>query len=130
MLTESVVYIILEAHQRSSEHQVANLWDLIRRVYENHPDLMTAVTRPEVDFLARITVAAWQKYDVEVRQQRPDAVAMETPEWIRQLCHNFSLPVIDASTTADEAAKSLNGDLLPPDFDFDIIDWSAWEAMH
>ncbi|OAG10524.1 uncharacterized protein CC84DRAFT_1237333 [Paraphaeosphaeria sporulosa] len=128
---ESVVYIILEAHQRSGEPDVATLWDLIRRVYENHPDLMTAVTRPEVDFLARITVAAWQKYILEMRQQqRSDAVGMQTPEWIQHLCHNFNLPVIDPSRATEEYAQSLNGDLLPPDFDFDIIDWSAWDALH
>ncbi|KAL5420897.1 hypothetical protein PMIN04_006074 [Paraphaeosphaeria minitans] len=128
--TPSFVYIILEAHHRSGEPEVADLWDLIRRVYENHPDLMTAVTRPEVDFLARITVAAWQKDDLGMRQHRPDVVATETPEWIRQLCHNFNLPVIDPSTTTEEYAQSLNGDLLPPDFDFDIVDWSAWDALH
>jgi hypothetical protein len=130
MLINLVVYIILEAHQRSGEPEVGELWDLIRRVYENHDDLMTAVTRPDVDFLARITVAAWQNYDLELRQQRSDAAAMETPAWIRQLCHNFNLPIMDPSTTDGQYAQSLNDELLPANFDFDIIDWSAWDALH
>ncbi|KAF2440245.1 hypothetical protein P171DRAFT_488975 [Karstenula rhodostoma CBS 690.94] len=125
----SFVYVILEAHQRSGQPQVADLWNLIGRVYGVHPDLMTATTRPEVEFLARITAAAWQRYELEMRQQRPDADAIETPEWIRQLFQSFNLPVIDSSATVEEATQSLYGDLLPENFDFDIIDWSAWEAL-
>jgi hypothetical protein len=132
ILTMLVVYVILEAHQRSGEPQVVDLWNLISRVYQNHPDLMTAVSRPEVDFLARITIAAWQKYDLEMRQRKSGVVAMETPEWIRQLCHRFNLPLIDASTATEEGGQSLSFDpaqLLLENFDFDMIDWSAWEAL-
>lgn len=124
------MYIILEAHQRSGEAEVAELWDLIRRVYENHCDLMTAVTRPDAEFLARITVAAWQNYDLEMRQRRSGAAVMETPEWVRQLCHNFNLPIMGSSATDEQYAQSIPDDLLPANFDFDIIDWSAWDAMH
>ncbi|KAJ4357340.1 uncharacterized protein N0V89_001915 [Didymosphaeria variabile] len=119
----------------SGEPQVADLWNLIGRVYEVHADLMTAANRPEVDFIARITVAAWQKYDIEMRQQRsgvPGLPAMETPEWIRKLCYNFNLPLTDPSATTEEATETLNSDpaqFLPENFDFDIIDWSAWEAL-
>ncbi|KAL1612090.1 hypothetical protein SLS60_000313 [Paraconiothyrium brasiliense] len=134
-LIDLVVYVILEAHQRSGEPQVEDIWSLIGRVFESHPDLMTAVNRPEVDFIARITVAAWQKYEIELRQQRsaiPGAIAIETPEWIRRLCHNFNLPLTDPSATTEEAAETFSSDpaqFLPENFDFDIIDWSAWEAL-
>jgi hypothetical protein len=112
-----------------------DLWSLIGRVYDVHPDLMTAVNRPEVTFIARITVAAWQKYDIQMRQQRSGkhgAIAMETPEWIRQLCYNFNLPLTDSSATIEEIAQSLSSDpdqLLSTNFDFDMIDWSSWEAL-
>jgi hypothetical protein len=128
------VYLILEAHQRYDDHQVVNLWSLIGRVYDVHPDLMTAVNRPEVTFVARITVAAWQRYDIR-RRQRPgvnDAIAIEDPEWIRQLCYNFNLPLTDSSATIEEVAQSSSSDaaqLLPTNFDFDMIDWSSWEAL-
>jgi hypothetical protein len=135
MLTDLVVYLVLEAHQRYDDHQVVDLWSLIGRVYDVHPDLMTAVNRPEVTFIARITVAAWQKYDIQMRQQRSGkhgAIAMETPEWIRQLCYNFNLPLTDSSATIEEIAQSLSSDpdqLLSTNFDFDMIDWSSWEAL-
>lgn len=134
-LTDLVVYLVLEAHQRYDDHQVVDLWSLIGRVYDVHPDLMTAVNRPEVTFVARITVAAWQKYDIQMRQQRSGvqgAIAMETPEWIRQLCYNFNLPLADSSATILEVAQSFSSDpaqLLSTNFDFDMIDWSSWEAL-
>lgn len=128
-LTNSVVYVVLEAHQRSSEPQAVDLWNLIGRVYEVHPDLMTAVNRPEADFIARITVSAWQKHALEMRQQSSDAT-LETPEWIQQLCYNFNLPLAEPSTPHDtQSIGSDLGQLLPIDFDFDMIDWSAWEAL-
>jgi hypothetical protein len=129
------VYLILEAHQRYDNHQVGDLWSLISRVYDVHPDLMTAVNRPEVTFIARITVAAWQKYDIEMREQRSGghgAIAIETPEWIRQLCYNFNLPPTDSLATIGEIAPSFNSDpaqLLSTNFDFNMIDWSSWEAL-
>ena len=129
------MYLVLEAHQRYDDHRVVDLWSLIGRVYDAHPDLMTAANRPEVTFIARITVAAWQKYDIQMRQQRSGmhgAIAMETPEWIRQLCYNFNLPLADSSATILEVAQSFSSDpaqLLSTNFDFDMIDWSFWEAL-
>jgi hypothetical protein len=130
------VYLVLEAHQRYDDHQVVDLWSLIGRVYDVHPDLMTAANRPEVIFIARITVAAWQKYDNQMRQKSSGvhgAIAIETPEWIRQLCYNFNLPLTDSSATIEEVAQSCSPDsaalLLSTNFDFDMIDWSSWEAL-
>jgi hypothetical protein len=81
-LTDLVVYLILETYRRYDDHQVLDLWSLIGRVYNVHPDLMTAVNRPEVTFIARITVAAGQKYHIQLQQQRlgvHGAIAMENP---------------------------------------------------
>ncbi|KAJ4286310.1 hypothetical protein N0V90_013344 [Kalmusia sp. IMI 367209] len=131
----SFVYVILEVHQRYDDQNVVDLWSLIGRVYDVHPDLMTAVNRPEVIFIARITVAAWQNYDIQMRQQRSgvhSGIAMENPEWIRQLCYNFNLPLTDSSASVEEIAQSFNSDpsySLPANFDFDMIDWSSWEAL-
>ncbi len=134
-LTILVVYLVLEAYQRYDKHEVVDLWNLIGRVYNVHPNLMTAVDRPEVTFLARITVAAWQKYYVHMRQQNSSesgANPIGTPEWIRQVCYNFHLPLTDPSVATEDAAQPFDFDpaqLLPLDFDFDMIDWSSWEAL-
>jgi hypothetical protein len=98
-------------------------------VYDVHPDLLTATDRPEVMFIARITIAAWHKYDSHIRQTQTSVnnpVTDETPEWVRLLYRNFDVPL------ADEVAQSLPVDtaqILPIDFDFDMIDWSTWESL-
>lgn len=126
------MYLVLEAHHRYDDSRVWDLWNLIGRVYDVHSDLMTATNRPEMDFIARITVAAWQKYEIFVRQQKSPTTRIETPEWIQKLCHNFNLRLTGSSGTDEAVEISLGADtacFLPEHFDFDMIDWSAWEAL-
>lgn len=124
------MYLILEARQRYADHKAVGLWDLIHRVYNVHTDLMTAVSLPEVTFFAHITVAAWQKYATHMRERSLGTI--EDSEWIRQLCHNFSMPLIESSVAVEKATQSCNSEdvqFLPMNFDFDMIDWSSWEAL-
>ncbi|KAF2670825.1 hypothetical protein BT63DRAFT_202494 [Microthyrium microscopicum] len=123
------VYVVLEAHQRSHEETVADLWDIIGRVYEVHPDLLTAVDQPEVRFIARITIAAWRNNDFRLHrtQKTVNSPLIDgTPDWIRKLYLNFDMPL------PDEVEQPLINDIaqqLPIGFDFDMVDWSAWESL-
>jgi hypothetical protein len=98
-------------------------------VYNVHPDLLTAADRPEVRFIAHITIAAWHKYDSHIRQTQTSVNSLvpdERPGWIQLLCSNFDVPL------AGDVAQSLPVDetqTLPIDFDFDMIDWCTWENL-
>ena len=130
------MYIILEAHHRFDDPAAADLWSLIRQVYAVHPEAKTAAERPEIAAVARITVAARQKYDAHIiQQQRATGTvttdAREPTGWIAELCQNFGLPQVNTATADDSDAFQFaameSSDLLPADFDFDMIDWSIWE---
>jgi hypothetical protein len=116
----SFVYVILEAHHRAEEHEgVGELWELLRKVYEVHPDLSAKHHhhRPEIASMARITLAAWQKYD-----------AQRQPDWIVELCDNFGLwdIVTDEDTDMQYQLQLDASRLLGVDFDFDTFDWTIW----
>lgn len=54
----------------------------------------------------------------------------EPPEWIVELRRKLDLPDIDSVLAPNSAAGEPTMDvsqLLPLDFDFDMIDWSVWE---
>lgn len=133
------MYIILEAHHRFEDDAVADLWSLIGRVYLHHPKLMTAVHHPDIASIVQITLAAWLKRYMHIRQRhqqsqqrhRVDSLnESEPPPWIQELRQKFDLPEVDSTSAADPTAREPAIDasqLLTPDFDFDLIDWSFWE---
>ena len=118
------------------DDDVANLWTLIGRVYLGHPKLMTAVHHPDVVSIVRMTLVAWQRRHTHMQQQcqQPQDVDMlsatETLPWIVELRRNFNIPEEQPTHAPDSTAKETAVDfsqLLPPDFDFDSIDWSVWQ---
>ena len=128
------MYIILEAHHRFDNDAVADLWSLIRRVYAIHPELTTAIHRPEIAHIAHIALAAWQRRDEYLRQQRDFDLQSEyeSPQWILDLRRKFDVPHGNESFATDPAEQRPAIDasqLLPLDFDFDSIDWSFWDEM-
>lgn len=161
-MTDLVVYIILEAHHRSSDDDaiITDLWALISNIYSIHPTLTTAIHHPDITFIVRMTLAAYRKRHIYILEQyrqhynhtktsnesssinvsetgREPEMEPQPPEWILDLRQKFNPPdsVVDSSTglaTGLEPASVPNDNdksegLLPPDFDFDMIDWSFWE---
>jgi len=133
------VYIILEAHHRFDNDTVEDLWLLIGKVYVHHSTLMTAISGPDIAAIARITVVAWQRRQTYVQQQyqqRRNTHLLnesEVPSWVQELRQKLNCPEVDPTpapdTTAQEPAIDPN-QLLPLDFDFDVIDWTFWENLH
>ncbi|KAH8899095.1 hypothetical protein GQ53DRAFT_802469 [Thozetella sp. PMI_491] len=120
----AVVYVILEAHHRLDDHNAAaDLWDSIRKVYAIHPELKRAVHRAEVTSVARLTLAAWQKHNANIQQERlgNGSAEHEIPQWIVEISENFNLPHIDSTNASP---------IVPADFDFDMFDWSNWEESY
>ena len=115
------------------DDDVANLWTLIGRVYLGHPKLMTAIHHPDVVSIVQMTLGAWQRRHKHIQQQCQDVEmlnATATPPWIVELRRNFSIPEEKPTHAPDSAATEPAVDFsqpLPPDFDFDFIDWSVWE---
>jgi len=130
------VYIILEAHHRFDDDAVADLWSLIGRVYINHPRLMTAVHHPDIASIVRITLVAWERRYTHILQRCHNVGLLnesEPPPWILELRRKFDLPEVNSTLAPDSTALEPAMDvsqLLPPDFDFDSIDWSFWENSH
>jgi hypothetical protein len=136
LLIAIVVYIILEAHHRFEDDAVADIWSLIRRVYEFHPELTTAVHRPEIVSVARITVAAWQRRHAYIMCQQRNNVDLsgdyEPPQWISEVCRKFDFPLVNTAFAASSTTHEYpfdTGQLLLSDFDFDSIDWSFWHEV-
>lgn len=128
-----VVYVLLECHHRFDEAEVVDLWDLVRRLHEVHPQLKTAVDRNEVASVARITMAAWQRYAAHAQKQQGGT--FEQPQWITELCQNFGFsPATEAApTTAADTEIQEQEDVSPLadiDFDLDMFDWSIWEQVN
>ncbi|KAK8036214.1 Zn2/Cys6 DNA-binding protein [Apiospora rasikravindrae] len=131
------VYVLLECHHRFDQTEVVDLWDLVRRLHDVHPQLRTAVDRHEVASVARITIAAWQKYAAHPQQQQGGT--FEHPQWVLDLCQNFGFPL--AAEVAPTAAAAAAADtesqeqedtsqLAGIDFDLDMFDWSIWEELN
>lgn len=130
------MYIILEAHHRFDDDAVVDLWSLIGRVYVSHPRLMVAVHHPDIASIVRITLVAWQRHYTHIQQrdqQRHNLNLLEQsepPSWILELRRKFDPTEVDSTLAPDSTAQEPAVDtsqLLPPDFDFDSIDWSFWE---
>ena len=125
------MYVILEAHHRFMDDDVANLWTLIGRVYLGHPKLMTAVHHPDVVSIVQMTLAAWQIRHTHMQQQRRQVQdvdmlnATETPPWIVELRRNFNIPEEQSTHAPDSTATEPAVDFSQ--LDFDLIDWSVWE---
>ncbi|KAK5032822.1 hypothetical protein LTS07_004232 [Exophiala sideris] len=130
----SFVYIILEAHHRFDNDRVTDLWTLIRRIYDIHPELSTASRRTEAGTVARITLAAWQRHDAYIRQRQANVnESYEPPQWIGEMCQNFNLPQPTATSASGSVVPVPAVDasqLLPADFDFDVFDWAAWDETY
>ncbi|GAM82431.1 hypothetical protein ANO11243_004110 [Dothideomycetidae sp. 11243] len=112
------VYILVEAERRAMSPGARGLWMLIDRVCKLHPKLTTAIGRSEVASIARITILAWRARDQHLRQQD----AHEDKPWCVGIFEDLlgtsnDAPVPDLTVVDDELS-----------FDFDLIDWSAWEA--
>jgi hypothetical protein len=94
---------------------------------------MTAFSRSDIASIARITIVAWQRHYEHLQQryqQRHDAEPPEIPAWMQQLRRKLDLPEIEATPAmALEPVVDIN-ELLPMDFDFDVIDWNFWESSH
>lgn len=127
-----VIYLILEAHARQADPEADfTIWPLIHRVYDVHPDLATAATRPDVAFIARLTLAAWCKRGERSRQAND-------PDWIRNLRNVFETSSAekegaqDAAETVRTTLSTNSSDVplvLDTDIDLDTIDWVFWESL-
>ncbi|KAK8062969.1 C6 transcription factor [Apiospora hydei] len=132
------VYVLLECHHRFDQPEVVDLWDLVRRLHDVHPQLRTAIDRHEVASVARITIAAWQKYAAHAQQQQQQDETFEHPQWVLELCRNFGFsPVAEVAPTASVAVVSTEGQeqedgnqFAGIDFDLDMFDWSIWEELN
>jgi len=116
-----VVYIIIEAQQRASTPEAADLWDLIDRICSVHPKLTTALERPDIVAIGRLIVLAWyqrQEYLEEVNEAIDKPKCVVTME--EKLC--FYLP----GSTASGTDLDWNVDEFL-DLDFDMINWTSWE---
>lgn len=100
---------------------------------------MTAVNHPDIASIVRITLVAWQRHHSYIRQRGQQGRNFdppnepEPPPWILELRRNFDLPEAVSTFAPDLNAQEPvidAGQLLPPDFDFDLIDWSFWENPH
>lgn len=103
---------------------------MIRRTYETHIELRTAVHRQDVVFCARITTIAWQKYSSHL-QKTSTSSHEASPQWIADLYQTFNLQQPGSSAITAEAEAA--GDTTQPfvlDFDLDMIDWSAWDKAY
>ena len=135
----AVVYIVLEAHHRfDNDTVVEDLWSLIGKVYVHHSALMRAISRPDIASIARITLVAWQRRHTYL-QQRGRTIDLlnqsEVPSWIQELRQkleplDFVNPMPASDATAQQPTVDDNGQILPPDFNFDVIDWAFWENSH
>ncbi len=97
---------------------------------------MTAVHHPDINSIVQITLVAWQRRHAHIRQrcQQRHTVDLsnesDPPPWIQELRRKFDLPEVNPISAPDSTAREPAFDpsqLLPPDFDFDSIDWSFWE---
>jgi hypothetical protein len=121
----AIVYIVIEAHHRAATREAEGLWQLIGKVCEVHPKLMTAVHFPEVSAVARLAVLAWKQRrenwekgtsGVELTEK-----GLETPWYI-----DVFQRMLDGGKESEEAGEAAVGGL--EDFDFDLIDWDFWET--
>ncbi|KAK7959112.1 Zn2/Cys6 DNA-binding protein [Apiospora aurea] len=131
------VYVLLECHHRFDQPEVVDLWDLVRRLHDVHPQLRSAVDRHEVASVARITIAAWQKYAVHAQQQQQQDETFEHPQWVLELCQNFGFsPAAEVAPTAAAVASTESQEqedisqFRGIDFDLDMFDWSIWEELN
>lgn len=127
------MYIILEAHHRYNDDAVEVLWSLISRVYAVHPKLNKAAAyTPDIMATVRITIAAWQKRHSYVQHMsHHSSNGSVPPTWISALCEKFDLPEVGSISAPDSMMVQEpmidTSQLLPFDFDFDLMDWSFWE---
>lgn len=130
------MYIISEAYRRFDDDVVVDLWSLISKVLVSQPKLMVAVHQPDNAAIVRITLVAWQRRHAHIRRrcQQRHCVDLpnepESPPYILEFRREYDLPEVIPIFTPDATASEPvadAGQLLPPDFDFDSIDWSFWE---
>lgn len=129
------MYTVLEAHHRFNTDAVQGLLTLIGKVYLHHPTLMTALSRPGIASIARITIVAWQRHYSHLQeryQQRlgGDVDPPEVPSWMQRLRQKLDLPIIDPTPAMAQEPGVDVSELLPMNFDFDLIDWNFWENSH
>jgi hypothetical protein len=132
------VYIILEAHHRYDDDAVEDLWSLIGRVYTVHPKIMVAVHNPDITATVRITLVAWQRRHAYLQHGSQDRHRVNPsndcvpPAWISELCQKFDLPEVcsafSPNSTMQKSVIDAN-QLLPFEFDFELMDWSFWEDL-
>lgn len=117
-----VVYVVVEAHHRATTNEASALWQLIDQVCGLHPKLVAAKECPEVVAIARLIALAWQQREEYLRRQQ---VHVEKPMHIGQL-----EKALERAHT-NPAASGQSSYLAMDEFesiDFDLVDWSAWEA--
>ncbi|KAF4550229.1 Fungal specific transcription factor domain-containing protein 24 [Elsinoe fawcettii] len=114
------VYILVETERRATTSEAATLWTLIEQICLSHPKILTHTARPDISAIGRLILCAWQKrsdyLDGEQRQEtKPSCVSI------------FEQAYATSTNSAEVDGHDL--DLLPDTaFDFDLIDWSSWDA--
>lgn len=86
-----------------------------------YPKLTTAINRPEVYAIARLTLLAWQQRQECLQGQQ---LEVRKPWCVEQL--EQALSVKKSAENADQQNLAVDMESLE-DFDFDMIDWSFWE---
>lgn len=119
----ALVYVIIEAHHRAATAEAVNLWATINRICEFQPKLMAAGSGLEMSAIAHLIIRAWQQRQGYLeRQQRQD---IEKPWCVDKLESH-----VNARNTESvpDGQHALRGSVDPDLINFELIDWSAWEA--
>ncbi|MCJ1382447.1 hypothetical protein MMC17_005560 [Xylographa soralifera] len=121
--SSALVYVIIEAHHRAATAEAVSLWAIINRVCELHPKLMAAGSGLELSAIAHLIIRAWQQRQGYLETQQSQDI--EKPWCVDKF--EARVNARNTETVTDDQYAS-GGSVDPDLINFELIDWSAWEA--
>ena len=123
MAWTALVYILIEAYHRAATSEAEGLWRIVDRVCEVHPKLTTARHWPEVQAVARLVVQAWRRREERAVNGAGDFGEPSCVGVMKRMLN-------EKSSYADQGGEQVATEEMVElgEFDFDLIDWSAWEG--
>ena len=119
----ALVYLIIEAHHRAATAEAVSLWAIINKVCELHPRLMAAGSGLELSAIAHLIILAWQQRQRYLERQQSQDI--EKPWCVDKLEAHVNTRNTETRPDGKHALdSSFDSDLI----NFELIDWSAWEA--
>ncbi|MCJ1434793.1 hypothetical protein MMC27_004163 [Xylographa pallens] len=119
----ALVYVIIEAHHRAATAEAVSLWAIINKVCELHPRLMAAGSGLELSAIAHLIKLAWQQRQGYLERQQSQDI--EKPWCVDKLEEHVNARNTKTTPDGQHASdSSFVSDLI----NFELIDWSAWEA--